>query len=384
MPPIVDTGTPQRLTVATASEDFLETYGITPILGRSIEQDDTREGAPPVAVLGHAFWQQEFGGDRSVLGRELRIQNERVTIVGVLPAGFYQETAVWQASQFASARLERRGSGTPVIARLRPGVTLKQAQAALDAVTPRTTVNRPEPVPVRVLIESMYNDETSGYGATIRTLSMAVGLILIIACVNVAGLMLARGATRHVELAIRSAIGAGRGRLVRQLLTESVPAGGGRCNRRRADRVCGARFPGRAHPVEPARQFTSADQRHGTRFRARPHGGHRAALWSRAGAQAFPRSQDDQHHARRRRPRRGAVVEACRAVADRDRGRARARADDRRRTRSSQLREARVRRSRVSTRQMCSRSKSSRSTRTRPYGAITTSVWPRRSGGFRR
>ena len=221
VPLIVEAGAPQRLTVAEASEDFLETYGIKPILGRGIHLDDTHEGAPPVALLGHAFWQRDFGGDPDVLGRTIRIQNRPVTIVGVLPAGFYSETAVWQARQFAAARLERRGSGTPVVARLRPGVTPAQAAVALDAVTPPST-SGPTPFPARVVIESMYEDETGQFGATIRTLSMAVGLVLVLACVNVAGLMLARGATRDVELAIRASIGAGRGRLVRQLLTESL------------------------------------------------------------------------------------------------------------------------------------------------------------------
>jgi putative ABC transport system permease protein len=222
VPLIVETGAPQRLTVAEASEDFLETYGIVPVLGRGIHLDDTRQGAPAVALLGHAFWQREFGGDPHVLGRDLRIQNRPVTIVGVLPTGFYNETAVWQAKQFSPVMFDRRGSGTPVIARLRPGVTLVQAKTALNAVTPPSTMTGPAPGPVRLVIESMYDDETSQFGATIRTLSLAVGLILIIACVNVAGLLLARGATRHVELAIRAAIGAGRGRLVRQLLTEGL------------------------------------------------------------------------------------------------------------------------------------------------------------------
>jgi predicted permease len=221
-PLIVDTGAAQRLTVAEASEDFLETYGITPILGRGISEDDTRHGADPVALLGHAYWQREFGADPNVLGRIIRIQNKPVTIVGVLPAGFYPESVVWQARQFNAVMVERRGSGTPVIARLRPGVTLEQARAALDAVTPPSTMMGPTPVPVRVVIESMYHEETRPFGATIQTLSLAVGLILIIACVNVAGLLLARGATRHVELAIRASIGAGRGRLIRQLLTESL------------------------------------------------------------------------------------------------------------------------------------------------------------------
>jgi putative ABC transport system permease protein len=220
-PMIVETGTPERLVVAEASEDFLETYGVRPILGRGIRLDDTRGRAPRVALLGHAFWQRTYGGDPNVLGRVLRIENQPVTIVGVLPAGFYSNTAVWQAKQFPGGWLEMRGSGTPAIARLRPGVTLAQAAAALESVTAPGTIGGP-PVPARVVIESMYSDETARFGATLRTLAMAVALIMLIACVNVAGLMLARGATRNVELAIRASIGAGRGRLIRQLLTESL------------------------------------------------------------------------------------------------------------------------------------------------------------------
>jgi putative ABC transport system permease protein len=222
VPLIVEAGTPQRLTVADASEGFLETYGIHPILGRGIQLADTRDEAPPVALLGHAFWQREFGGDANVLGRSIRIQDRPVTIVGVLPAGFYPETAVWSATRFPGAMLEMRGSGTPVIARLRPGVSLAQARAALEAVTPAARMLGPTPVPARIVMSSMYDDETRGFGATLRTLSLAVGLILVIACVNVAGLILARGATRGAELAIRASIGAGRGRLIRQLLTESL------------------------------------------------------------------------------------------------------------------------------------------------------------------
>ena len=222
MPLIVDTGTAERLIVAEASEGFLETYGITPILGRGIQADDTRQGAPGVALLGHAYWQRQFGGDPNVLGRVIRIQDRPVTVVGVMPAGYYNDTAVWQAGQLNAVMFDRRGSGTPVIARLRPGVTLEQARAALDAVTPAASLVGPTTVPARVVIQSMYEDETRQFGATINTLAMAVGLILVIACVNVAGLLLARGATRSAELAIRAAIGAGRGRLIRQLLTESL------------------------------------------------------------------------------------------------------------------------------------------------------------------
>jgi putative ABC transport system permease protein len=222
IPLIVDTGAAQRLIVASASEDFLETYGVVPILGRSFQRDDTREGAPAVALLGHAFWQTHLGGDSSVVGRVIRIEDKPVTIIGVLPRGFYAETAVWQASRWPDASLDRRGSGTPVIARLRPGASPEQAASQLSAVTAPSTIGGPSPVPTRVVVTSMYDDETSGYSRTLRTLAWAVALIVVLSCVNVAGLLLARGATRHVELVVRASIGAGRGRLVRQLLIESL------------------------------------------------------------------------------------------------------------------------------------------------------------------
>jgi putative ABC transport system permease protein len=221
-PLIVDTGTAERLIVASASEDFFETYGVSPIRGRAIQVEDTREGAPAVALLGHAFWQSHFSGDPGVLGRTLRVQDEPVSIIGVLPPGFFGDTAVWQAARWPASRLDQRGSGTPVIARLRPGVTPDQAAIRLTAVTRPSSISETGAAAPRVLVNSMYEDETSGYGSTIRTLAWAVGLVVVIACVNVAGLLLARGATRYVELAVRASMGAGRGRLVRQLLVESL------------------------------------------------------------------------------------------------------------------------------------------------------------------
>ncbi|MGH9410019.1 MAG: ADOP family duplicated permease, partial [Vicinamibacterales bacterium] len=221
-PLIVDAGVPQRLVVASASEDFLESYGVAPILGRSFRVEDTRKDAPAVVLLGHAFWESQFGGDPAVLGRVIRIQNAPVTIVGVLPAGFYNHTAVWQASQWADAWLDHRGSGTPVIARLRPGVTPEEASRQLTAATPPSTALEKTPSPAHAIVTSLYEDATSGYGRTLGTLTWAVALIVLIACVNVAGLLLARGATRRQELAVRASIGAARGRLVRQLLVESL------------------------------------------------------------------------------------------------------------------------------------------------------------------
>ena len=221
-PKVVDAGQAERLVVGETSEDFLEVFDVRPLLGRAIRIDDTREDSPGVALLGHGYWQSRFGGVPDVLGRVIRIEGAPATIVGVLPAGFYDETAVWEPTRRPASRVGKRGSGAAVCGRLRPGVTLAQAERALTKLTLENDTEREGATVVRVELRSMYDSETRGLGTAITSLACAVGLILLIACVNVAGLLLARGAVRVPELAIRASIGAGPGRLVRQLLTESL------------------------------------------------------------------------------------------------------------------------------------------------------------------
>jgi putative ABC transport system permease protein len=217
-PVIVDAGTPERLTVGTASEDFLEVFGIFPILGRGITADDRRPGSPLVVLLGHQYWQTRLNGARDVLGRSIRVDDDRATIVGILPAGFYPESMVWRPHVVPPPMYAMRGTGVSVYGRLRPGLDIETAARELTAHVSGTE-QKPA---LRVWLTSLYEQTTSRYGRTIAVVSGAVALIVLIACVNVAGLLLARGATREPELAIRKSIGASRGRLIRQLLAESA------------------------------------------------------------------------------------------------------------------------------------------------------------------
>ncbi len=215
---IVDAGVPERLPVGSASEDFLEVFGVSPILGRAITADDRRAGSPLVVLVGHRYWQTRLNGAADVLGRSILVEGARASVVGVLPAGFYPDTMVWRPHVVRPNMAAMRGTGVPVYARVRPGANITAAARDLTARL-ATAEGKPS---LQVWLTPLYDDTTRGYGRTIAVLSGAVALIVLIACVNVAGLLLARGATRQTELAVRKSIGASRGRLVRQLLAESL------------------------------------------------------------------------------------------------------------------------------------------------------------------
>ena len=132
----MDAGAPERLTVGTASEDFLEVFGIVPILGRGITADDRRPGSPLVVLLGHRYWQTRLNGARDVLGRSIRVADDRATIVGVLPAGFYPDTMVWRPHVVPPVMHAMRGTGAAVYGRLRPGLDIESAARELTATSP--------------------------------------------------------------------------------------------------------------------------------------------------------------------------------------------------------------------------------------------------------
>ena len=223
----------ERLGNPRVTPDFFRTLGVDPILGRHFTAEEGLPGGHWGAMLGHGLWQRRFGSDPDVIGREILLDATPTTVIGVLPESYrhLEEYAGRSADlftlyQFDPATETRTGHFIRGIARLRDGVSLEQARAELATIAGR--------------LEQQYPDENVGKGATayplkgeivggsetaLLVLLGAVGLVLLIACANIANLLLANGASRHKELGIRAALGAGRGRLVRQLLTESVTLG---------------------------------------------------------------------------------------------------------------------------------------------------------------
>ena len=237
-------GGPVQVQAGVVSGNMFDLLRVRPHLGRLIGADDDRPGSVPVAVLGHGFWNRRFGGDPTVVGRSVVVNGQAMEVVGVLPpdfkilhpdAQFPERIDVWMAllpvfgsffgAQPAYSDLPRGSHGMRGFGRLNPGVTVEQAQADMDAVAAAMEERTPNYYSFAgwgLTVYSMHDDLVEEVRPALVVLFGAVGFVLLIAVVNVANLMLARGAAREREIAVRTALGAGRGRIAKQLMTESV------------------------------------------------------------------------------------------------------------------------------------------------------------------
>ncbi len=224
-------GDAQHVQAVMVANNFFHTLGITPTLGRTFFPEEHKKGAAPVALLTYAFWQQQFAGDPLVLGNTVNFDNEAVTIVGVLPKSFDFASVFspgLRVDFFIPAYMDQIrtwGNTVAIVGRLKHGLTLAQAQSEANILSPQFRAAHPDPdwfMEYTADLSYLKDYVTGKLRRSLFVLWGAVGLILLIVCVNLSNLLLARMASRSKEFAMRTALGASRGRLIRQLVTESL------------------------------------------------------------------------------------------------------------------------------------------------------------------
>ena len=226
---LIADGQPERLTSVPVTQNFFPLLGVEPKIGRQFSAEECKQNGPRVAMLSDGLWRRKFAGDPNIVGRALSFDGGPVTVVGVLPAAFDFATIFTPGSRVdmfeplpLSPEINRQGNTVAIIGRLKPGVSVESARAETAVLGKLLMQEHKERNDFEPKVSRLADHVSGRLRPTLVVLACAVGVVMLIVCANLSNLLLARGATRKKEIAIRTAMGAGRGRLIGQMLTESL------------------------------------------------------------------------------------------------------------------------------------------------------------------